>query len=116
MSRCSAMRLSGLSVSVQCDPEIISAAQNDSEAAFVALVQSRHPDQHVEATRTMLLRPSQGLATLLEECFRSVAWVYGVEDREGALEALAAYYMGGPCEREGYTGKSNEEVMAEVKP
>jgi hypothetical protein len=116
MPRCNAVRLSGLSVSVQCNPEIISAAQTDTEADFVTLVQTLYPDQHLEATRTMLLRPSQGVATLLEDCFRSVAWVYGVEDREGALEALAAYYMGGFCEREGYTDKTNEEVMAEVKP
>lgn len=109
MPRVNAVRLAGLSTSVQADPDIIEAAKG-SERAFVEAIQEKYPDQHAEKTRTIIAQPTATAREAMDLCFEVVCWAYDLTSREDVLENLCAYFMDGNCEREGYSQYSNRNA------
>lgn len=110
MPRVNAVRLAGLSTQVQRDPTIIQAAKG-SEKGFVQVINNRYPDQHQEPRRAVLATLEDSARKEMEECFEVVRFVYEVEKRTDVFSNLFAYFMDGPCEREGYQNVSNREAF-----
>jgi SH3-like domain-containing protein len=109
---CNAKRLMGLSTAVQRDQKIIDAAKW-TERAFVEEVQKLYPEQHVELESKVTLKPELSARTIIQEAWDVAMWVYDVKTREDAQENIAAYFLDGRCEREGYSEATNREAFAE---
>jgi hypothetical protein len=105
--RCNAMNLGKLSTAVRREPEILQAAKDLTEEEFVAKVQSAYPEQHLEGRSRLQLAPTQSARHAIDRALEVSMWVWDLESKEQALEAIAAYFLDGGCEREGFDDKTN---------
>jgi hypothetical protein len=113
MPRRNAVRLAGVSTSVQRDPRVVAAAKG-SEKGLVEVLQRYHPDQHEEPRRAVMATMPDSARSMMDECFAVIRWAYDVETREEVLEKLFAYFMEGPCEREGFTRYDDNRAAFEA--
>jgi hypothetical protein len=88
ISRVNVEVLRTLSKLVRRNPEIISAAQALPEREFRAKLMQDHPEQHVSATRKLVLTFSDGDYERVCSVLDSIGALIDVHDREGELLAL----------------------------
>lgn len=112
MSSANAVQLSQLSSAVQRDPEMVEAAKSKSEREFVVEVQKKYPEQHIEPRKRMVLATAESVRHAIDEAVQVAMWVYDVESREAALEAIAEFFMSSSCEREACGGRDNRMAYA----
>lgn len=110
MPRMNAEKLVALSTAAQRDPQLINAAKVLTEEAFIEKINELHPDQHVEPTKTAVMKQTVTERSLFDEAIDNSMWVYEVKSREDALANIVAYYMDGTCEREGYIQYTNRDA------
>lgn len=115
MARCNVGVLCGLSPTVRSDPDVIEAARNANERDFIKQVQEKYPDQHIESKRMTMATLDESARSLMDAALECARWVYDLTRREDALESIFAYFMEGPCEREGYSNRTNREAFQATK-
>lgn len=113
--RCNVEVLRKLSPQVRRRPEIIEAAQTKSEKEFIQQIEEKHPEQHIESKQPMNLKPVKSARKNIEKALTIAMWVYNLESREDAIEALATYFMQGRCEKEEYSQLSNTLAFETAK-
>lgn len=107
--------LSQLSTKLRKNPEVIKAAQTGSRKEFIALIQAKHPDQHVEHETKITAHPTKSQAAMIGEAEQVIAWAYGAEGRESVFEILATFFLDGMCEKEGYREFTNRRAFETAK-
>ena len=110
MSRANVIIVSQLSTKVRRDPKVIAAAKTQTEAAFHQILETDYPEQHIESTARMDLKPTRSARKVIDEALRAAGLLYGVEGREAQLEAICSYFMDGDCEMEEYEGIKNRRA------
>jgi len=118
MSRANVMIVAQLSSKVRQDPQVIAAAKSQTETGFYQTLEANYPDQHIESSPRMDLKPSRSARKMIDEALRAAGVLYGVEGREAQLEAICSYFMDGDCEMEEYQGMKNRrayEIASEHK-
>lgn len=85
MPRCNVTLLQELSTAIRTDSETIEAAKTMGEDEFVAHVQARHPNQHVQKRVKPTLRLTDPVRDALDEYAKHYP---DVLDRQGQLEGL----------------------------
>lgn len=115
MPRCNAVVLAGLSSEVRQQPEMREAAKVMTEEAFIAEIQTRHPNEHRERRQALPLKPERSQRTAILYAIDVALWALGTVTREEAQEAMCAAWMDSPCEVEGYTQMSNREAYLRVQ-
>jgi hypothetical protein len=90
--RCNVSILQSLSTAVRKQPEVVKAAQTMSQKDFVAQIEQRWPEMHVEERRTIHLNPVKGATAIIEETIAMAMLLEDVKTREEALEAICAEY------------------------
>lgn len=107
--------LSQLSPRVRRSPEVIAKAQTATKKEFIGHIQEKHPDQHVEHETKVTTHPTVTQKAVIDEARKVAAWVNGCIGRESCDEAIAAYYLEGDCEKEGFTDYSNRRAYETAK-
>lgn len=110
MTRANVIIVAQLSSKVRQDPTVIAAAKSQTEEGFYQILEASYPDQHMESSARMDLKPSRSARKVIDEALRAAGVLYGVEGREAQLEAICSYFMDGDCEMEDYQGMKNRRA------
>jgi len=114
IKQCNAPILGQLSDEHKRDEKWQRRAQELPEKEFIAKVKEELPEQHVDVTAPMKLKPTESQRGTLEKAITVAQWqekiTEGPIDREKAMEAISAHYLSSPCELEAFQGKTNEEA------
>jgi len=92
------------------DPEIIHAAQTQSENEFIETVNRSYPDQHLEPNAKLIMKPSASARSCLDRVIEAGMMLYEVPTREEALEAVGQSWLDSPCELEKYQSLTNSQA------
>jgi hypothetical protein len=93
LPRCNLKTLNRLSTSLKHDPEILAAAETESEQSFKRRIAKDHPGQHVEADLPMRFKPTESQRKVIDTALDAAMLIEGSMSREDALEAICEFYM-----------------------
>lgn len=108
--RCNIYTLVGVSSAVRELPEVLEAAKG-SEDSFTDYLAQNHPQQHIESTTRLLLKPTRGARKVIDQAFELVMAREGCTTREECLEMICAAYVA-DCETEDRFRQAMSELNA----
>jgi len=103
--------MKGLSTSVRRDPEVLHAASQSSNAAFVSFVQDKHPGQAIERVQPMKLTFTASQRAVVDEAIAKAKERGDANSAPEWVERMAAEYLDDVRLDESYQGNVTEVVQ-----
>ena len=97
-------------VSRQHRPKLLEDAKTLENEEFIEKINRDFPDEHIESNAPMRLRPTASQRKKIDFAVDVARWVYELGSREEAIESMAAFFLHGMCEREGFSDQTNEDA------
>jgi len=90
--------------------ELLEDAKTLENEEFIKKIQKKFPDEHIESNAPMRLKPTESQRKKIDKAVDVARWVYELGSREEAIESMAAFFLHGMCEREGFSDQTNEDA------